>query len=282
MTSSSNPSPTLSLPVNNDLSKAYSLSVVVAILLTAASLVGLILPSAIYQTDEQLTSFLPNDAINLLLGLPILLVCMWLTKRGKLIGLLCWPGALLYTFYNYIAYIIGMPFGWVSLVFIALVMLCSYLIILLVRNIKWSIVQTSLMGKVSEKFSGGVLVFFGAGFFFLALGVITGANTNQATIPMTDVGVAVADIVLSTLLFVGGIFLFRRKPLGYVSGMGLLFAASALFIGVVLVVLLQPVLTDAPFVLEDVVVLSGMALVCFIPTGLFMRGVLLGSEKPGR
>jgi hypothetical protein len=56
--------------------------------------------------------------------------------------------------------------------------------------------------------------------------------------------------------------------------MGLLFAASALFIGVILVVLLQPLLTSAQFVAEDVVVLSGMALICFIPTGLFMRGVL--------
>jgi hypothetical protein len=250
--------------------------------MTAASLVGLMFPSAIYQTDEQLVAFLPNDAINLLLGLPILLVCMWLTKRGKLIGLLCWPGALLYTFYNYIAYIFGIPFGWVSLVFIALVLLSAYLIILLVRNIEWISLQTQLAGKVSEKFSGGVLVFFGIAFFFLALGVITGANADPAITPMTDIGVAVADMILSLILFVGGIFLFRRKPLGYVSGMGLLFAASALFIGVVLVVLLQPVLTDAPFVMEDVVVLSGMTLVCFIPTGLFMRGVLLGSGKSRR
>jgi hypothetical protein len=60
--------------------------------------------------------------------------------------------------------------------------------------------------------------------------------------------------------------------------MGLLFAASTLFIGVILIVLWQPVLTDAPFVLEDMIVLSGMALICFIPTGLFMRGVL-SNEK---
>jgi hypothetical protein len=56
--------------------------------------------------------------------------------------------------------------------------------------------------------------------------------------------------------------------------MGLLFAASTLFVGVILIVLLQPLLTDAPFVLEDVIVLSGMALICFIPTGLYMRGVI--------
>ena len=91
---------------------------------------------------------------------------------------------------------------------------------------------------------------------------------------MAEVSVAIADSILSTLLFVGGILLFQRRSFGYASGMGLLFAISALFIGVILVVLFQPLLTDAPLVLEDVIVLFGMVLISFIPTGLFMRGVL--------
>ena len=91
---------------------------------------------------------------------------------------------------------------------------------------------------------------------------------------MPDIGVAIADLILSTLLFVGGILLFRHKPFGYASGMGLLFATSALFIGVIWVVVLQPVLSTAPFVLEDLIVLFGMGLICLIPTGLFLRGVM--------
>jgi hypothetical protein len=265
------------LPIKRNLSLAYILSFTVAILMIAVSLGGLLYPASLYPTDELRQAFLTNDAVNLLIGLPILLACMWLTGRGRLLGLLCWPGALLYTFYNYIAYIIGIPFSWVSLAFVTLVLLSAYLIYMLGRTIEWDSVQTRLTGNVSEKFSGGVLFFFGVAFFFLAFGVISDANTDQATIPMTEIGVAIADIALSALLVIGGILLFQRKPLGYASGMGLLFAASALFIGVVLIVLLQPVLTNAPFVLEDVIVLSGMALVCFIPAGLFMRGVLSNS-----
>jgi hypothetical protein len=139
-------------------------------------------------------------------------------------------------------------------------------------------VKTQLEGKVAEKFSGGVLVFYGVAFFFLALSVITGANADQGTVSMPDVGVSIADTALSALLFMGGILLFRRKPLGYANGMGLLFVVSALFIGLILIVLLQPVLTNAPFVMEDLIVLSGMALIFFIPTGLFMRGVLSASS----
>ena len=266
-------SPSERLPMKRKTGRATALSIIVAILMTAASIGGLLFPSSIYPTDELRQSYLANDMVNLIIGLPILLVSMWLTRRGKLIGLLCWPGALLYTFYNYIAYLVGMPPGWLTLVFATLVLLSAYSVFDLLRSIEWDTLKTGLAGAVSEKFSGVVLNIFGAAFFFLAFGVIAGASTNQANIPMTDVGVAVADILLSVLLVVGGVSLFQRKPLGYASGMGLLFAASTLFVGVILIVLLQPLLTNTPFVLEDVIVLAGMAVICFIPTGLFMRGV---------
>jgi hypothetical protein len=262
------------LPITRDLTTTYKQSLVVAFLVTVASLMGLLFPANIYPTKELQQSYLANDVVNLLIGLPILLGSMWLTRRGRLLGLLCWPGALLYNAYNYIAYIFGITFGWFTLIFTAIVLLSAYQAIDLLRSTDRDALKTRLMGAVAEKFSGGVLVLFGVAFFFLAMGVITGAGSDQATISMPDVGVAIADVILSVLLVVGGILLFQRKPLGYVSGMGLLFVASTLFIGVILVVLLQPMLTNAPFVMKDVVVLSGMALLCFIPTGLFVRGVL--------
>lgn len=278
MNSSFNKELSTSLSITGDLTTAYIFSLVVAFLLTAASVGGLLFPSSIYTTEELRQSFLANDLVNLLLGLPILLGSMWLTRRGRLIGLLCWPGALLYTFYNYIAYIFGIPFSWFTLVFVVIVFLSAYPVFALLKKIDWDTLKTRLIGKVPDKFSGGVLVFFGVAFFFLAVGVIARVSTNQVVTSITDVGVAIADMVLSVILFVGGISLFRRKPFGYASGMGLLFGASALFIGVILVVILQPVFTDAPFVLDDVIVLAGMALICFIPTGLFMRGVLSNGE----
>ena len=71
----------------------------------------------------------------------------------------------------------------------------------------------------------------------------------------------------------GGVLLLRRRPLGYVGGLGLLFAASMLFVGLIIFLLLQPVLTAVPFTPIDVIVVAVMGLVCFIPFGLFARGV---------
>ena len=125
------------LPIKNDLTTTYFLSLIIAFLMTAVSLGGLFFPAVFYPSDELRQAYLANDAVNLIVGLPILLGSMWLTNRGKLVGLLCWPGALLYTFYNYIAYVIGMPLSWLTVLFAILVLLCGNLTFVLAKEIDW-------------------------------------------------------------------------------------------------------------------------------------------------
>jgi hypothetical protein len=62
--------------------------------------------------------------------------------------------------------------------------------------------------------------------------------------------------------------------LGLQPTIGRLFQASMLFIGLIFFLLLQPILTTAPFLLTDVVVIFTIGMICFIPFALFMRGVV--------
>jgi hypothetical protein len=116
------------------------------------------------------------------------------------------------------------------------------------------------------------------------MGMIVDAGLNQTVIPAAEFGTLIADIVLSLLFLAGGVLLLRQRPLGYVGGLGLLFAASMLFVGLIAFLLLQPVLTAVPFVPIDVIVVTVMGLVCFIPFGLFVRGVVGRklNQTPGR
>jgi hypothetical protein len=262
-----------SLPITGSLNLAYKLTLIVALLMTVTSLCGLLLPSAIYSTIELRHTFLPNDVVNLLIELPVMLGSMWLTRRGKLIGLLCWPGALLYVLYNSIAYLFGMPFSLITFVFLLLIFLSIYVIFALLGSIKKRDVQIQLIGKVSEKFASWVLILFGVAFFLRAIGMLVELSSDQAMFPLSEIGTLIADTVLSILWVSGGILLLRRKAPGYLSGLGLLFSASTLFIGLILFLFLQPILTNAPFAWTDVVVVLVMGMVCFIPTVLFARGV---------
>jgi hypothetical protein len=78
-----------SLPIRRSLTLIFALSFAIAILIAAASVAGLMYRTIIYPTDELLRTFVSNDVVNLFIGLPILLGSMWLARRGKLIGLIC-------------------------------------------------------------------------------------------------------------------------------------------------------------------------------------------------
>ena len=69
--------------------------------------------------------------------------------------------------------------------------------------------------------------------------------------------------------------LWRRKALGYVVGLGLLFQASMLFIGLITLFLLQPLISGNHFRPGDVLVVFAMGLVCFIPFAYFVWGATL-------
>jgi hypothetical protein len=223
--------PTNGLPLKVSLKLGYLFSLLIALFTAIASIATLMYPDRIYPTAELRQTFLANDVVNLFIGLPILLGSMWLARRGKLIGLLFWPG-------------------------------------------DGEVVKGRLAGHVPERLAGGVLIGFGILFMLRVFVVMAGSLSNQTPIAGSELGLLVADFIFSGALLIGGILLWRRQALGYVGGTGLLFQASMLFIGLIAFMILQPFLSDAPFLPLDVIVVFVMGLICFIPFALFLRGVV--------
>lgn len=267
-------SPSERLPITHNLRLAYVLSLVVALLVSVASIIGLLYPATIYPTEELRHSFVANDVVNLFIVLPILLGAMWQAQRGSLIGLLFWPGALFIMFYNSVAYVFGLPVNVAFLLNLLVFSLSAYTTVGLVASIDGKAVQQALSGVVPERVGGVVLAGFGIVFFLRNLGVFAGAFMDGTPIATGELATLVADFAIMPAWIIGGVLLWRRHALGYVTGVGLLFQASMLFVAVILVVLLQPLLTAAPLAVGDVIVLSLMGLVSFVPFALFIRGVM--------
>ena len=261
-----------SLPIRRNLTPAYAISLVIAALMAIASFAGLLYQTIIYPTDELLQSFVPNDVVNLFIGLPILLGSMWLARRGKLIGLLFWPGALFYVFYTYIVYTYSMPLNAAFLLHLALVTLSAYTMIGLVASIDAKAVQNRLTGAVPERAGGGVLAGLGILFTVRVIAVLVNAIINQTPLAATELALNVADFMITPAWVIGGVLLWRRDAPGYVFGLGLLFQASMLFVGLIFVLILRPFITPAQFVLSDVLVITVMGMICFIPFAHFVRG----------
>ena len=264
---------TSQLPVRKSISQIYTLSIVVTFLMTLASLAGLFFRSSIYPTEDLRHSLVSTDVVNLFIVLPFLFGSMVLARRGKLIGLLFWPGALFIVTYHYIAYAVAMPFIWQFVLYLVLIFLSAYTIYGLLSYVDATTVREQLMGKVPERFAGGVLAGFGALFFVWRGVLLMQTIIGSAVISKPEFVTAIADVLLAPAWVIGGVSLWRKQAFGYVVGAGLLFQLSMLFIGLFVYFGLQPYIAGVPFPMDDFVAVFIMSLVCFIPFGLFVRGM---------
>jgi hypothetical protein len=262
------------IPVTRNFTSANILSLIIVLLMGSFSISGLLFQSLVYPSEALRRSFVSNDIVNLCIGLPILLGSIVLAHRGSLIGLLFWPGALFYVTYNYIAYAFARTFDVKSGLYLALVVLSIYAIFRILRNGDPVAIQKHLAGKVPERFAGGVLVGLGVLFFLRSIGQVAQTFSGQIQLSGPDLAVLVADLLITPTWVISGVLLWRHKAFGYVIGPGLLFQASMLFVSLLIFLIFQPILTAAPFPAQDFAVIFGMGLVCFIPFGLFLRGIV--------
>ena len=260
------------LPITRSLRLVYAVSILLALIMTVASAVGILYASLIYPTDALLQAKVPRDWCNLIFGLPILLGSMWLTRRGMLIGLLCWPGALFYVLYVYLAYLVGVPFNTLFLLYVALVALSAFATIGLVTSIDSEAVRHRLMGAVPERLAGSVLTCLTALFIVRQLVVTLTALIRKMPVDQMEYSLWISDLVLSPAWLIGGYLLWRRRPLGYVAGAGLLLLYSMLFLG--LIVHFPTLYTTAQIDVTGMIMILAMSAVTIAPFVLFARGVV--------
>lgn len=127
---------------------------------------------------------LPTDLFTLVVGLSILLGSTWLARRGRLLGLLCWPDALLYVLYVYAAYAIGVPFGVLFPVYVLLAALSAY----------------TTMGLVVSIDAGAGLLLVGSMLFVGAIFALVFPALYDAS--PVDVGGVVFILVVGLICFV--------------------------------------------------------------------------------
>jgi hypothetical protein len=263
------------LLIKRDLTIAYLASILVAIVMAIASIAGLIWGSTIYpMTDIKLFPlFVGQDALNLIVGLPVLLGSMWLARRGSLIGLLLWPGALFYVAYDYGYYVLGAPINWFFLTYIGLVTVSMYAAIAVVVSIDADRIRERISGSVPRRAVGGFLA--GLAVLFTTLWTALNVSALASGTPLDDVArvVTIMDLTLQLpALFVGGILLWRGASIAYVVAPGLLLQAAAYLAGLSAITVLQEVLIGAP--IDPVAVAPGfiVAAVGLVFIGAFVRG----------
>ena len=263
------------LPLKRSLMGDYVLSFIIALLMTATSISGLLAPNTFYFVEEMRKGFVTTDIINLLLVMPTLILGYVLTRRGLLTGLVFWIGSLFVINYHYIAYAVAHPMTWQFVLYITIVGLTAWAVFNLIRSIDLFEIKQRLSGAVPVRFTAGVLIVLGLLFLLRAGDIIIKALAAEKILPPTEF----ADLLSSIIWIFGGVVLWKKMALGYIVGAGLILQASLLFIGLLLYFILQPVVANTPFLTDDFIVIFLMGWVCYIPFGFFVRGIIMRSKQ---
>jgi hypothetical protein len=225
------------LPMRYGLLLVTTTSVLTGVLLAITAVSGLVFGArGLYRPDPAtLPTFLGQDAITLLVVLPLLLGSTWAARRGSLRGLLLWSAGLFYVAYSYAYYVLDPEFNWLYLAYIAIVAMSMYSCLYLLLGIDSK--------SVAERFDTGTPVGAPAAFLML-LSVALGAawismilaDLSSGKMPSrVDQVVWPMDLVVAfPAMFWAGLWLWRRQPLGYVVAAILLVKGGLL--GVTLVV----------------------------------------------
>lgn len=229
------------LPLRRTLGLGYGVSVVIAGVMAIVSVAGLLFGyGGLYGTDTALMpAFLGQDLLNLIVGEALLLVSMWLAVRGSLVGLLMWPGSLLYVTYDYGFYVLAAPFGPLFLAYIALVTMSAYTAVGILVSIDGDLAFRRFAQRVPSRVIGGTLIVIAL--LFIALWTMLSINGLSApgglgAIPRS---VVIMDFTVQLpALLVAGVLLWRRRPFGYVAVPGLLLQLMAYLLGLSAICLL--------------------------------------------
>lgn len=270
------------MPVNGRLPLVYALSAIIAVTLAAAAAIGLINAHLVYPTAEAYRSFFPTDIANIAVGLPLLLLSMWLAWRGNTTGLLCWGGGLFFVLYSYAAYLIGVPFGVLFLPYAALVALSACALVALFVRIDHREMARYVTKTAPVKTSAGILGGLGLLIVVRQIGLVATALEQNTGVGMHELALWIADLTIAVpALIASGVMLWRRAPAGYAAGAGLLLSYGALSIGLVPVMIMQARMSGSPVDVVGVVVVLVMAALCLIPFGFFLRGISVRRGRSG-
>ena len=262
------------LPARGNLRTLFTLSFIIAVLVAMVSVAGILSQDYVYRTEILANTFVPNDIVNLLIGVPFILVSLLLTMRGKQGGLLCWPGALFYFTYVFFPYIICVPVGILFIPHLIIVTASLYTLIGVIAGTDGNALQKKVSKNLPARTFGVILVALGILIILRQTWFILDTVINDKTIGTQELAVWIDDFVFgSPAMIIGGALLWRRKSLGYVLGPGLYLVFGMLTFGLIPFTLIQSRLIDTSPGISSIGLLLLMSAICMIPFIFLLRGV---------
>ncbi len=190
-------------------------------LVATVSLVGLAVPELyILETPDWALQSAAQDAVDLFLILPVLVLSGLYTFRGERLAAPVWTGTLIYLVYTFAIYCFSVHFNALFLAYVAVFGLSTYATVYALRNLLNQVPLTPALARPA-RLLGAYLLIVSVMFYLLWLGDIIPAIAGgyvpstilSAGVPTNPVHVLDLALVLPGV-FIVGILLSRRLPPG--------------------------------------------------------------------
>lgn len=161
-----------------------------------------------------------QDIVTLFLGIPLLIISLFLSRKDLLRGKLLLAGTLGYFLYTYISYTFLTMYNSFFLVYVMLMSASFFAFILTMMSFDLSELSLQMSDKLPVNFIGSFIIFCAAAVGLLWIGKLVPPLVN-GTVPaeleyyttMVIQGMDLGFIVPAS--FLSGILLMKRKPMGY-------------------------------------------------------------------
>lgn len=222
-----------------------------------------------------------QDAVNLLLAYPVLLLLTWAGRRS-LRAYLAWLGVLGYSAYSYLLYAGYLHFSAWFLIYVAVLGLSTWALVGGLAVLDPARVRGAFEAGTPVRWTAGVLITFGALYYLLWLSEVVPASLGGAPPPsVVEAGLITNPVHILDMAFVlpamlvTGLLLWRRRALGYLLATPLLgFAATmgAAIIGMFVMLALW----GEPIATAPVAMMALTTLVAFGTLLRFLAGIRSG------
>jgi len=230
------------------------LSIAAALLAIAGSLNGLLAPS-IYSglTEAFLPQAIAQDAANVVLVSPFMIVLAVLALRNSLRAYLLWLGVVTFTVYNYVIYTFSIPFGYLFPLWVAVLGLSIYALIGGIAEARHEAIRASYLRPGRVKVTAWVLIIVAVFFAFVWLSedvpaLLAGtapASVTAMALPTNPVHILDLAFFLPAVI-VTGAMLIKQIAFGYTLAPAFLVFLVLTGVPILLTPVVQPLVDQSP------------------------------------
>lgn len=218
----------------NPVRRKYTLTTILLLLLSIlSSVLGLTHSGHYNDSSELLSRIYAQDAVILIIAVPILAIGLWYASHGSLQGYVVWLGSLAFMTYMWASYAFTIAYNYFFLGYVVLFSLSLFTLVGGVLSLESNLFYSTLHGRLSHRLYGTFLGLAAVGLAALWLSELIPAALG-GTVPaaiqefgpqaadtyVIDLGVVVPSLALTSK------WLLEQRPWGYtLAGILLVFTA---------------------------------------------------------